>query len=101
MTKQDFILKVAKNTGKDREEVRDMVNAIIETASDVIVSGEDISFNEFGSFKVMKRASRPYMDFKTHRMVKSGEKMAIRFVPSSKLVDRLNAEKADELQAGE
>ena len=58
MTKQEFVERVASRSGLGRREATQAVDAVIESITDALRSGEEISFTGFGKFSTQQRAAR-------------------------------------------
>lgn len=72
MTKDEFIAKVATQTGQSKAQVDKTVKAALTTISDTLKQGDKITFVGFGTFMTAKRAAR------TGRNPQTGEKMKIK-----------------------
>ncbi len=58
MTKQDFIAAVAEKTGFTKKDTETTLNAVFETISETLASGDKLQFVGFGTFEVRERAAR-------------------------------------------
>ena len=58
MTKQEFVDKIAAKTDLSRRDAAKAVDAFLETVTDALTSGEDITFTGFGKFSTQNRAAR-------------------------------------------
>ncbi len=58
MTKQEFVERVASKSGLGRREAAQAVDAFLDSVSDALRSGEEVSFTGFGKFSVQNRAAR-------------------------------------------
>jgi DNA-binding protein HU-beta len=58
VTKQEFVERVASRSGLGRREATQAVDAVIESITDALRSGEEISFTGFGKFSTQQRAAR-------------------------------------------
>ena len=58
MTKQEFVDKIAAKTDLSRRDAAKAVDAFLETVTDALTSGEDITFTGFGKFSTQHRAAR-------------------------------------------
>ncbi|HET7044695.1 MAG TPA: HU family DNA-binding protein [Gaiellaceae bacterium] len=58
MTKQEFVDKVASKSGLARRDAGKAVDAFLETVTDTLKSGGDVSFTGFGKFSTSHRAAR-------------------------------------------
>jgi DNA-binding protein HU-beta len=58
VTKQEFVDKVAEKSGLGRREAAKAVDAFIETITDALKGGGEVSFTGFGKFSTQHRAAR-------------------------------------------
>jgi len=58
MNKQELIVEVSNKTGLAKKEVIAAVDAVFETITGVLASGEKVSIYGFGNFEVRDRAAR-------------------------------------------
>jgi DNA-binding protein HU-beta len=58
VTKQEFVERVAQKSGLNRREATEAVDAFLDSITDALRSGEDVSFTGFGKFSVQDRAAR-------------------------------------------
>ena len=58
MTKQEFVERVASKSGLNRRDAQTAVDAFLDSISEALRSGEEISFTGFGKFSVQNRAAR-------------------------------------------
>jgi len=58
VTKQDFISEVAKRSGLTSKDAGKAVDAFLETVTDTLKSGGDVTFTGFGKFSTSFRAAR-------------------------------------------
>ena len=58
MTKQEFVDKVAAKADMSRRDAAKAVDAFLETVTDALTSGQDITFTGFGKFSTQNRAAR-------------------------------------------
>ena len=72
MNKQDLIAKVAELSGLGRAEAGKAVEAMLDTISNALRSGDDVRLVGFGAFLVTKRKAS------TGRNPRTGEPMEIR-----------------------
>ncbi|MCL6577666.1 HU family DNA-binding protein [Kyrpidia sp.] len=75
MTKQDLIAKVAEKSGLSKKDSAKAVDALFESISEALASGDKVSLTGFGVFEVRERAAR------TARNPQTGEPIE---VPASK-----------------
>jgi DNA-binding protein HU-beta len=58
VTKQEFVERVAQKSGLNRREASEAVDAFLDSITDALRGGEDVSFTGFGKFSVQDRAAR-------------------------------------------
>lgn len=77
MTKSEFVDTVSDRVdGLSRKQATDVVDAVLETISDTLQRGSDVTFSGFGKFHVAERGAREGVNPRT------GEHMQI---PASKV----------------
>ena len=69
MKKSDFVAEIAKKTGMSRAKADEAVNAILDTITHVLKSGDKVTLTGFGSFEVRHRAARPGRDIRTKQKI--------------------------------
>jgi DNA-binding protein HU-beta len=58
VTKQEFVDRVADKAGLNRREAGKAVDALLDTITETLKSGGDVSFTGFGKFSTSRRAER-------------------------------------------
>jgi len=58
VTKQEFIGKVAQKAGLSNRDAAKAVEAFLDTITEALTSGDDVSFTGFGKFSTQQRAER-------------------------------------------
>lgn len=58
MTKQDFVSEVARRSGLTGKDAGKAVDAFLETVTDTLKRGGDVTFTGFGKFTTSHRAAR-------------------------------------------
>jgi DNA-binding protein HU-beta len=58
VTKQDFVSEVAKRSGLTGKDAGKAVDAFLETVTDTLKKGGDVTFTGFGKFSTAHRAAR-------------------------------------------
>lgn len=77
MTKSEFVDTVSDRVdGLSRKQATDVVDAVLETITDTLQRGSDVTFSGFGKFHVAERGAREGVNPRT------GERMQI---PASKV----------------
>jgi DNA-binding protein HU-beta len=71
MTKNEFVDKVASQSGLSKKDAGNAVDAVISSIEDALRSGQDVNFTGFGKFHVAERGARE------GRNPRTGETMTI------------------------
>jgi DNA-binding protein HU-beta len=58
VTKQDFVAEVSRKTQLSNRDAGRAVDAFIETITETLRNGDDVSFTGFGKFSTQNRAAR-------------------------------------------
>jgi len=58
VTKQDFVSEVARRSGLTSKDAGKAVDAFLETVTDTLTRGGDVTFTGFGKFSTAHRAAR-------------------------------------------
>ena len=58
MTKQDFVSEVARRSGLTNKDAGKAVDAFLESVTDTLKKGGDVTFTGFGKFSTAHRAAR-------------------------------------------
>lgn len=58
MTKQEFVDRVASKSGLSRRDAGKAVDAFLDTVTESLKRGEDVTFTGFGKFATQHRAAR-------------------------------------------
>jgi DNA-binding protein HU-beta len=58
VTKQEFVEKIASKTDLSRKDAARAVDAFLETVTETLKSGQDVTFTGFGKFSTQHRAER-------------------------------------------
>jgi DNA-binding protein HU-beta len=58
VTKQDFVAEVARKTQLSNRDAGRAVDAFLETITETLRTGDDVSFTGFGKFSTQNRAAR-------------------------------------------
>ena len=58
MTKQEFTNEVARRAGLTARDAQKAVDAFLDTITDTLKGGGDVSFTGFGKFQTQQRAAR-------------------------------------------
>ncbi|MCR5150217.1 MAG: HU family DNA-binding protein [Clostridiales bacterium] len=85
MTKKEFIGAVAEKSGISAAKANEVVNATFETIADLLVSGDKIQINGFGSFETRDRAATTAKNPRTGEVINVPAKKVPAFKASSAL----------------
>ena len=58
MTKQEFVDKIASKADLSRRDAAKAVDAVLETITESLKSGQEVAFTGFGKFSTQRRAAR-------------------------------------------
>jgi DNA-binding protein HU-beta len=58
VTKQEFVDRIASKTDLSKREAAQAVDAFLETVTETLKSGDQVSFTGFGKFSTAHRAAR-------------------------------------------
>ena len=58
MTKQEFVDKIASKTDLSRRDAAKAVDAVLDTITESLTSGDEVAFTGFGKFSTQRRAAR-------------------------------------------
>lgn len=90
MNKKEFVKLVAEKLGKTQKEVEEVLDVIIESIADSLVSGEGVNFVGFGKFEVSERAERKGRNPQTSEEMVIPASKAPKFKAGKTLKDRMN-----------
>ena len=69
MTKQEFVEQVASKSGLSRSDASKAVDAVLDSITDVLRSGQEVSFTGFGKFSASARKARQGVNPRTGEKV--------------------------------
>ena len=69
MTKSDLIAAVATKVGSSKKDSEKAVNAVIESITEALASGESVQLVGFGTFEVKDRAARKGVNPRTQEEI--------------------------------
>jgi DNA-binding protein HU-beta len=90
MTKNELAEKIAQRADLGVGQAREVVEAVIDTVSDELAAGGEVSLAGFGKFSVSKRAARQGRNPATGEMINIAASNAAKFSAASALKKRLN-----------
>ena len=85
MTKADIVNQIAEATGLTKTDTATVVEGFLASVIDALQNGDHVEIRGFGTFKVVKRASRTGRNPKTGDVVKIPERPVPVFKPSREL----------------
>jgi len=85
MTKADIVEHIAGLTGLTKTDTSLVVEGVIETLKEALITGDTVEIRGFGTFKVKKRAARRARNPRTGDPVDIPEKYVPTFKPSRDL----------------
>jgi DNA-binding protein HU-beta len=69
VTKQEFVDQVASKSGLSRSDASKAVDAVLDSITDVLRSGQEVSFTGFGKFSASARKARQGVNPRTGEKV--------------------------------
>ena len=91
MNKQELVSAIAEKTEKPKKETAIVVDLIIETITEALANGDEVSFAGFGKFKTLERAARTGRNPQTGEEIEIEAKVSPKFVPSKALKELINS----------
>ena len=79
MTKAEFITEVASKSGLSKKDTEEVIQASIDTLTELLKKKESISFVGFGSFSTVEKAAREVRIPSSGEMVQVPAKNAVKF----------------------
>ena len=92
MNKKMMIKAIAEKTGYTQKDVAVVVDAMIETVTEVMVAGEDVKVSGLGKFSVSERAAREGRNPQTGEAIEIPATKSIKFKASSTLKNAVKGE---------
>lgn len=90
MNKEELIHAVAEKTELAKKDASKAVNAMLDTITETLASGEKLALTGFGTFQVKERAAREGRNPKTGEAVSIPAKNAPAFTPGKNLKEAVN-----------
>jgi integration host factor subunit alpha len=90
VTRDDLIQRLITDGAKRSDAVR-MVTVIVETLSEVLMTGEGLQIRSFGGFSVVNKRSRPVRNPRTGEPIVLSARRTVTFRPSAGLRARMTA----------
>jgi DNA-binding protein HU-beta len=85
VTKQEFINTVAQRAGLPNRDAAKAVDAFLDTITDTLRNGDDVSFTGFGKFSAASRAARQGVNPRTGERVEIAATTVPKFSAGSQL----------------
>ena len=90
MNKQNFVKRLSTNTGASQAQSKEFLDAFLDTVTEVLAEGDDITFVGFGKFSVVERAERVGRNPQTNEEILIPARLAPRFKAGKSLKDSVN-----------
>jgi len=90
VTKQDVVDAVANKTGLTKKDAGEAVEAVLDTVTSALRSGEQVTFTGFGKFSTSRRAARQGVNPRTGEKVWIKEANVPKFSAGSQLKASVN-----------
>lgn len=90
MNKAELVEQVAEKTGKTKKEAGVAVDAVFQTITEALETGEKVTLIGFGNFEVRKRAARKGRNPQTGAEIQIEESQVPAFKPGKQLKDAVN-----------
>jgi DNA-binding protein HU-beta len=85
VTKQEFVEQVASKSGLSRSEASKAVDAVLDSITDALRSGQDVAFTGFGKFSASARKARQGVNPRTGEKVDIPATTVPKFTAGSQL----------------
>ena len=85
MTKSEFVDTVADRADLSRKQAADVVDAVLDTITDTLKRGSDVTFSGFGKFHVAERGARQGVNPRTGERMQIAASRVPRFTAGSGL----------------
>lgn len=89
MNRTELALKLSKEYRFQLSDAKAILDYILNTIGDELATGQEIHIGGFGNFKPVNVPVKSY-HMPDGRIVKGKARVAIRFAPTAKLVDKVN-----------
>ena len=90
MNRTELAQQVASRSGVDSNQAKAAVDAVFETITDELSSGNEVSVSGFGKFSVSDRAARQGVNPATGEKIQIAASKAAKFSAASGLKNKLN-----------
>ena len=93
MNKAELVAKIAEKAGMTKKDSEIALNAFVESATEVLKSGDKVSLIGFGTFEVKTRKAREGINPQTKKTIKIPAKKAPVFKAGKALKETVNKKK--------
>jgi DNA-binding protein HU-beta len=91
MTKADIVTRIAEQTGMEKQDVQNTVEAFMTTVRESVESGENVYLRGFGSFVVKTRAAKTGRNIKAKKSIEIPAHNIPSFKPAKEFVDHVKS----------
>ena len=91
-SKQDFVDQVASRSGLSKGDAGEAVDAVLDTITSTLRSGDEINFTGFGKFSVADRSARQGVNPQTGERIQIAASKVPRFSAGSALKKAVKGE---------
>ena len=92
MTKNEFINQTAKKSGYRFQDAAAIIEAALAVASDALITGDALTFRNFGTLKQKIHPARPARNPRTGEEFHKPERRSVQFVAAEALTKKVNEE---------
>ena len=89
MTKADIVIEISKNTGIEKQIVKEIIEAFMVTVRNSLVKDKNVYLRGFGSFIVKKRAEKTARNISKNTIMIIPEHFIPTFKPSKAFVGKV------------
>ena len=89
MTKADIVIEISKNTGIEKQIVKEIIEAFMVTVRNSLVKDKNVYLRGFGSFIVKKRAEKTARNISKNTIMIIPEHFIPAFKPSKAFVGKV------------
>ncbi len=90
MNKGDLVSKIAEAGGLGKNQANDVLNAVLDSISEALKSGDKVTLIGFGTFSVSEREARQGRNPQTGATIQIPAKKVVKFKPGKELADKVN-----------
>jgi DNA-binding protein HU-beta len=81
MNREELVTAVAARTGLTKNHADEVLQALLDTITDIVRDGDKVTISGFGTFLLHERAPRQARNPRTGEMIQLGARKAPKFVP--------------------